>query len=179
MKILFLTNNPNTQPLSDWLIGQGEDVEISGEHSTVLGRQDVRLVLSYNYGKIIEPKYFRLPGVKFINLHISYLPWSGGAHPTLWSVLEYRLLGVTIHWMTPEIDSGGIIWREVVPYSETDTLKEIYERQHAAIQDAFKSEWSKIKELVGSYHHPADIESVKDKLINGWDTTVEELRRAK
>ena len=47
-----------------------------------------------------------------INLHHSYLPFSRGWQ-SIWTVYDTRPLGVSIHYVSSEIDSGDIIVQKI------------------------------------------------------------------
>ena len=106
-----------------------------------------KVVISYNYKYLISREILEiLPKNKFINLHISLLPWNRGAHPNVWSFIDDTPKGVSIHVIDEGIDTGDIlIQKEVEIFESKHTLKTSYELLHREIQQLFKSNWKKIK----------------------------------
>lgn len=151
MRILFLTNNDVSQPLALWLseratveiVGDPIDVEEFAEH-----RPD--LVVSYSYRHLLRrPVLDLLPG-RFLNLHISYLPYNRGADPNFWSIIDGTPKGVTIHLIDEGLDTGPIVaQRSVLFDEECHTLSSSYLLMHDAMQDLFRRRWPWICELQG------------------------------
>lgn len=63
-----------------------------------------------------------------INLHTGYLPWNKGTHPNVWPFIDGTPAGVTLHLMTPKLDEGPIIDRQIVNIGEIDTALSLYEK---------------------------------------------------
>jgi methionyl-tRNA formyltransferase len=171
MRIAFLTNNDNTQPLIDWLRNQGEEVTVYEDHEDMAPAD---LIISYNYRKYVGKKYFNKTPA--INCHISFLPYNRGAHPVLWAALDNTPFGVTIHWMTEQLDRGPILEQREVWSHRLDTLRELYDRHQEVMQRLFVESWEYIKTKVGTEHSTDDLDTVR--LPNGWDTTIEGVRQA-
>lgn len=190
MRILFLTNNKNSQPLIDWLNNSAkEEVIIWDEKLSKENIEKIRpdLVVSYNYKFIIKKEILNLLPNRVINLHISLLPHNRGSNPNIWSFLENTPKGVTIHSLDEDIDTGNIlVQKEVYIDEEKETLKSSYEKLQKEIQGLFKQNWERIKNGdikpikqsgTGSIHYKADYDMVvpliKEK---GWDTPIKELK---
>ncbi|OPY66110.1 MAG: Linear gramicidin synthase subunit A [Syntrophorhabdus sp. PtaU1.Bin050] len=191
MKILFLTNNPITRRLSDWLEQEAceQNVTYEGKISNViLDREAPDLVISYNYRHFIPKDVVAVLGGRAINLHISLLPWNKGADPNVWSFLEDTPKGVTIHLIDEGIDTGNILLQKELFFNEgEETLMSTYNILHKEIQDLFMKNWEqlkrfeiapKISQLDGSRHMIKDFAMVKGLLgKEGWDITINELKR--
>jgi methionyl-tRNA formyltransferase len=189
MKILFLTNNAISEPLIEWL-REREDVTVV-EHK--LAPEDVAklgsdLIVSYSYRHILKRAVLdTLPG-RFINLHISLLPFNRGADPNAWSYLDGTPPGVTIHEIDEGIDTGPILLQQAVPIDESgETLASSYRRLHEAIQALFMSRWEHLRagsivgqpqREVGTFHLTADFAGLKERLlgVEGWDVPLPILR---
>lgn len=188
MKILLLgSDNPECVKLLQYLRAQGEDAVFVAEKITPEKVREFApdIIVSYNYRYILKPDVFDLPRLGTINLHVSYLPWNKGAHPNFWSHLEGTPKGVTIHYIDAGVDTGDIIAREEMDFSDNDTLKTSYEKLHRAIQRLFAEYWPMIKagtaprvtqEGEGTLHRMKDKEQF-DFLLqkNGYDTPIKEL----
>ena len=174
MRILFLTNNTNTENLYKWLT---KDNKVTLSHNLNFeGEYD--LIVSYNFKHIIPAKTIRKYKGKIVNLHISYLPWGRGVSPLFWAVVSKEPIGVTIHFIDEGIDTGDIIVQKRVCIFDNATMRDMYDILQEEIQDLFKKNFLHIKNLVGSYHSKADFESIKHILEpEGWDITIDELRR--
>ena len=70
---------------------------------------------------------------RMINLHPSLLPAYKGkdAIKRAFEAGE-KMCGCTIHYVSAELDSGGIIMQSSVPIEKSDTLESLEERVHAA-----------------------------------------------
>lgn len=191
MRILFLTNNKNSQPLIDWLNNSAkEEVIIWDEKLSKENIEKIRpdLVVSYNYKFIIKKEILSLLPNRVINLHISLLPYNRGANPNVWSFIEDTPKGVTIHYVDEGIDTGDILFqKEVIFEEEKETLASSYEKLHKEIQSLFIENWGTIKNFSiipeaqptgGSTHSIKDFDKIKNILgEEGWDIGVTKLKR--
>jgi methionyl-tRNA formyltransferase len=191
LKVLLLTNNPISYSLANWLLSKEEKIlvysgKIDIEKIKTLNQD---MVISYNYKYIIPKKILELlPRYKFINLHISFLPWNRGAYPNVWSFVDDTPKGVSIHEIDEGIDTGDILIQKGVEINEDKhTLKTSYELLHKEIQQLFKNNWEMIKcsELQavpqkgkGSIHFKKDFEKIKHLLEEeGWDIPVSKFKK--
>jgi len=192
MKVEFLTNNDISLSLADWLKqSRGEQVLINKERLNPenLKKRQPDLVVSYNYKYIIPPDVLGILPGKFINLHISLLPWNRGADPNFWSFVENSPKGVTIHLIDEGIDTGNILLqKEIIFNEEEETLASSYRKLHQALQDLFKSNWTHIRnfEIVpqtqikegGSIHYLKDFAKTKSILGDeGWNIPIPLLKK--
>lgn len=187
MKILFLTNNPITIPLSDWL-NERESVFILYGKLTEYTINNIKpdFVVSYNYKHIIGEEVIGLMPDKIINLHTSYLPFNRGFDPNLWSIIEDSLKGVTIHRIDKGIDTGDILFQRKVDFNDDTTLKGSYNILHKEIQQMFKDTWEKVKEgkvfslkqskNTGSFHLKKELAEMKKTL--DWNITMKQFKIA-
>lgn len=79
------------------------------------------LLLSAAYGRILPEDVLMLPTIGAVNVHPSLLPDYRGVQAVWWAIYEgCTLVGVTVHEMTPAIDTGPILGQaslEVTPDS--------------------------------------------------------------
>lgn len=189
MKILYL--GPKRQNLIEILKHYG-DVQYRDDKLTELefitGQYD--WIISYGYRFIIPKKVIEFYYNKIINLHISYLPWNRGADPNFWSFFYETPKGVTIHFIDEGIDTGEIIYQQIVDMESNDTLSSSYIKLSHAIETLFIDKWDAIinKDFrliennyrkMGSYHCSKEIELYKEMLTDGWNTNVEKIRSFK
>jgi methionyl-tRNA formyltransferase len=185
MKLLFLSNNPITNPLKDWLSVDEEVITCTGMWESKIETINPDFVISYCYRSIIPEEVLDILPNRFINLHTSYLPFNRGADPNLWSIADGTPSGVSIHLIDKGVDTGPIIAQEEVIFSDEETLNSSYNLLHIRIQDLFKRTWPKIKEgnypLIsqsskGTYHSIRDGESMKS-MISDYNMTVAEFKK--
>lgn len=73
------------------------------------------------YGRILTPEILALPPVAFLNVHASLLPRHRGSAPINWALIRGdKETGVTIMWVTYEVDSGPIFLQERAPIAPED-----------------------------------------------------------
>ena len=122
------------------------------------------------------------PG-KAINLHISLLPFCRGAHPILWSIIEGKPLGVTIHMLDAGIDTGSILFQQVTPLSldDVETFASLYKKLCESIEFLFRYNWKYLRtaECFGweqqgspSIHRSSEIDDLLAFMPEKWETTI-------
>lgn len=189
MKILFLTNNAISEPLIAWLREREELIV----HQDKLTESDIarfapELIVSYSYRHILKRAVLdTMPG-RFINLHISLLPFNRGADPNAWSYLDGTPKGVTIHQIDEGIDTGPILLQQAVRIDEArETLASSYSRLHDAMAGLFMANWRELRAGSvqaqpqtgdGTFHLSNDFARLKDILLGaeGWNVPIPILR---
>ena len=83
-------------------------------------------------------KFGVIPKEGILNLHNSWLPWNGGAHPCTWAIVDRTPHGATMHWVTEEIDKGPIFLQRQVLILDTDTADSLYKRTADAEVQLFR-----------------------------------------
>lgn len=89
---------------------------------------DVRpdVVLAHT-NQIVPSALLRCATNGWLNSHSSLLPQYRGAHPIFWALRHHeKRVGVTVHWMTEQVDAGPILGREVVEVEPRDTVFSLY-----------------------------------------------------
>jgi methionyl-tRNA formyltransferase len=84
------------------------------------------LVLSLHSKQVFPQKL--IDNVRCVNIHPGYNPFNRGWFPQVFSILNGKPLGVTIHVMDERIDHGPIIEQETVPVYVWDTSLTAYNR---------------------------------------------------
>ncbi len=92
-----------------------------------LSNQEVDLVLSAGFPYIIPAFVFKKSATKFVNSHPALLPNYKG-YRVIDNAFHNReaYMGVTVHEMVEEVDTGPIIWQEKV-WVENLNLESIYQ----------------------------------------------------
>ena len=66
--------------------------------------------------------------VRCINIHPGLNPYNRGWFPQVFSIINKKPVGATIHLMDKEVDHGDILYQQEVEVFEWDTSKNVYER---------------------------------------------------
>lgn len=66
--------------------------------------------------------------VKCINVHPGYNPYNRGWYPQLFSIINKKPFGVTIHEIDSLLDHGSVIAQKKLPIYEWDTSISVYKR---------------------------------------------------
>ncbi len=81
------------------------------------------------YGRIVPPAVLALPPLGCINLHPSLLPRYRGASPIQGAIADgATTTGVTVLYMSEEVDAGDIILQREVPIHPEETAGELEQR---------------------------------------------------
>jgi methionyl-tRNA formyltransferase len=79
------------------------------------------LMIVTAYGRILTHEMLAIPSVGFLNVHASMLPRHRGAAPVNWALIRGdQETGVTIMWVTYEVDTGPLFLQERVPIEPSD-----------------------------------------------------------
>ncbi|WP_047864515.1 phosphoribosylglycinamide formyltransferase [Rubrobacter aplysinae] len=108
--------------------GSGNREGYDSELADRLARYDVSLVVGAGYMRLLSGKFLaRFPAT--INVHPSMLPEFKGLG-AVERVLEAGVpqTGVTVHYVTEEVDSGPVILQEGLSVRPDDTLESLMER---------------------------------------------------
>jgi methionyl-tRNA formyltransferase len=87
---------------------------------------DLQIVVAF---RMLPEVVWNMPPLGTFNLHASLLPQYRGAAPINWAVINgEKETGVTTFFLTHEIDTGKIIYRERIPIEDTDSFETIHDR---------------------------------------------------
>lgn len=170
VEIVFLGINEVGEWIYNWLTERNDAnvLALLTERGQlpVVKKLDPNLLISAGFRHIVPEDILQIPNLGAVNLHKSYLPYNRGANPNVWSIIEDTPVGVSIHYMTNDIDAGPIIDRRKVPMEPDDTALNLYERLEEAQIEQFKDVWPLIREGTaqttnqdpkeGSYHRKRD-----------------------
>ena len=92
-----------------------------------------------NY-RVLPDHIFRLPKRGAINFHDGPLPGYAGMYVTTWALINgEREHGISWHWMTKEIDAGGVLIEKRFPLSRDETAFTLNIKCYKAGFEAFRS----------------------------------------
>jgi len=87
---------------------------------------DLQIVVAF---RMLPEVVWNMPALGTFNLHGSLLPRYRGAAPINWAVINGdKETGVSTFFLTHQIDTGKIIFREKTPIDENETAGEIHDR---------------------------------------------------
>ena len=190
MKILGLYNSENdcAAGLFRWLEEQGHEVVPASEKldSGWCQAQSFDLTVSYTYSYILTGNELDALNNNVVNLHNGFLPFNRGSKPNFWSIAEGTPRGVTLHYIDEGIDSGDIIFQELVPYRAEETLYSSYMELDAKAKELFQKAfsyyeyWGQMKKTgkgKGTYHCDKDFEMFKEEFPDwSWDISIRDFR---
>jgi len=168
-EVIVLGVNDIGERVYDWLTDQ-EDTDVLAlltekEQLSLVERLEPDLLVSSGFRHIVPEEILNVPDRGAINMHKSYLPYNRGANPNVWSIIEDNPAGVSIHYMTSEVDAGPIVDRRKVPVYSDDTGHDLYDRLEATQFDQFVECWPAIRDdnvdtveqpNEGTYHYKQD-----------------------
>jgi len=177
MKILALGSNcvHLTQDLADhdvWYTDQVVEVDSVKQFAP-------DLVVSFGYRHLLPASILKAVSNRALNIHISLLPWNRGADPNFWSWLTDTPKGVSIHWMTEELDRGELFAQNELHLSNTHTLRSSYSVLVRTAAELFSDTWQSAVDSHpkrcpqlpgGSYHSLEQGQSHLQNFPQGWDT---------
>jgi methionyl-tRNA formyltransferase len=126
--------------------------------------------LSVLFGYIVRSAFLQILPLGCLNLHPAFLPYSRGAYPNVWSIVDGTPAGVTMHYLDEGIDTGDIVAQCQVPTLPTDTGERLYRRLEEASLGLFKETWPLVRsdrvtrtvqdESRGTLHFLRDVEEL-------------------
>lgn len=182
MKVLLLSPYPDYLSKAFYESGDSFVVRTDPIDMDFCIDNQIEFIVSYGYRHIISASVLDNFPLKAINLHISFLPYSRGAHPNFWSIAEGSPTGVTIHFLDNGLDTGNILFqREVDIDHDTHTFNTSYQLLRRELERLFLINWVYIRrsECKGwcqqgepTYHRSAEIEQWSDCLPQMWNTPI-------
>lgn len=130
---LMISNHPDLEAVAKnagidfhlFPITKANKAEQEAKELALLKKYDIEFVVLARYMQILSDDFTRYYPYRIINIHHSFLPAFPGAKP-YHSAYErgVKIIGVTSHYVTAELDSGPIIEQDVVPVSHTDRVED-------------------------------------------------------
>ena len=104
-------------------------------------------IIVNSYSMKLHSEVLSIPKIAAINVHGGLLPEYRGANPIQWAIINGETeTGVTIHYMTEEIDAGDIISQKRIPIFFEDTWIDVRNRLYVITKEILKEELPKIFE---------------------------------
>lgn len=184
VSVVVLGLNRFGERVYEWLVDR-DDADVlalltdPSQYSTVEALQP-ELLVSAGFRHIVPDAVLSIPEKGAVNLHPSYLPYNRGANPNVWSIVESAPAGVSVHYMTADVDAGPIIARQEVPVRPDDDGRSLYRRLEDEQFDLFTECWPDIRddsatevepEVMGTYHYKSEFTDLFE-LDHDAETTV-------
>ncbi|MEY2420206.1 MAG: formyltetrahydrofolate deformylase [Acidimicrobiaceae bacterium] len=131
---LLASNHPDHADLARWFgvdhhhlpVVDGHKDAQEAELSRLLRDNDVDLVVLARYMQILSPQFCAEWAERIINIHHSFLPAFQGARPYHQAHERgVKLVGVTAHYVTAELDDGPIIDQDVIRVTHRDDVDDL------------------------------------------------------
>ena len=149
MDIVFLGVNGIGWEIYEWLCDREsttvQALVTTSEQLDLVERLEPEMLIAAGFGEILPPEILDVPERGCINVHPGYLPHTRGYNPNVWSIVEDRPAGVSIHYMEEDVDTGDVLARRKVDSSFEDTGKTLYKRMERAAVDLFEETWPAIE----------------------------------
>ncbi|WP_104628519.1 phosphoribosylglycinamide formyltransferase [Helicobacter bizzozeronii] len=104
-------------------------VVVSSENELMQALVRCHVILLAGYMKILSPLFIQ--HYPTLNIHPSFLPHHKGKDAIKKSFESQEGMGVSVHWVTEELDGGPIILQESLTREPNDTLESFTQRVHA------------------------------------------------
>jgi len=147
-RILFAGMNDLGKRVLSFLGDRDENVVgvIRSKHELeCVERLQPDMLISCGYRHIIPSDVLEQLPMGAINFHKAMLPYNRGAHPNVWSIIDDKPVGVSLHYMDSGIDTGPVIAQQRVPVKFEDNAKTLYERMEEAQHEMFTNMWDDIR----------------------------------
>lgn len=128
---------------------------------------DLAIVAWWPY--LLRPTAFSLPRLGCVNFHPSLLPHGRGKHPNFWALCEGSPFGVSLHLIDAGVDSGDVVFQQILPVSWEDTGGTLHQRARVAIVALFKENFARLMRgdiprqpqvaSEGSFHRASELEA--------------------
>ena len=101
------------------------------ELESIIRKYNIDCIILAGFMRILSKEFVSKFHKKIINIHPSLLPAFKGKD-AIKSAFDYgvKYTGVTVHYVTPEVDAGPIICQEVVKIEEADTVESLELKIH-------------------------------------------------
>jgi len=131
---VVVSNHPDHADTAAWYgveyhhlpVVDGDKSAQESKLDAVLRGHDVDLVVLARYMQILSPEFCAAWPGRIINIHHSFLPAFQGARPYHQAHERgVKLVGVTAHYATAQLDDGPIIDQDVIRVSHRDDVEDL------------------------------------------------------
>jgi formyltetrahydrofolate deformylase len=131
---VVISNHPDHTEMASWFgvehrhlpIVDGDKATQESLVAAALAEHYVDLVVLARYMQVLSPSFCDAWAGRAINIHHSFLPSFSGARPYHQAHERgVKLIGVTAHYVTADLDQGPIIDQDVIRVSHRDEVDEL------------------------------------------------------
>ncbi len=131
---VVISNHPDHMEMASWFDVEYRHLPIVGGDkaaqeelvAAVLAEHQIDLVVLARYMQVLSPAFCAEWAGRAINIHHSFLPSFSGARPYHQAHERgVKLIGVTAHYVTADLDQGPIIEQDVIRVSHRDDVDEL------------------------------------------------------
>jgi methionyl-tRNA formyltransferase len=99
-----------------------------------LRRREIDLLVSVACPQILKGELLAVPRRGAINIHGALLPDYQGLLPSFWVLANgERVTGVTVHFMSEQVDGGDVVLQRTVAIEERDTVHSLVKRSKIGV----------------------------------------------
>ena len=157
---------------------------VDNETIDLVKRAEPDVIVVNSWYTWMPPELYTMPAHGTLNLHDSLLPKGTGFSPVIWSLISGETqIGLTVHRMDEDLDTGDILVQRSLPIGPKDTGTELVERGMGLIPGALAEalgalesgnpQWRPQDKATRTYFHKR---SERDSLID-WSWPAEDLER--
>jgi formyltetrahydrofolate deformylase len=131
---VVISNHPDHMEMASWFDVEYRHLPIVGGDKAAqeelvaaeLAEHQIDLVVLARYMQVLSPAFCAEWSGRAINIHHSFLPSFSGARPYNQAHERgVKLIGVTAHYVTADLDQGPIIDQDVIRVSHRDDVDEL------------------------------------------------------
>ncbi len=131
---VILSNHEHGRKLADdfgvtfchWPVFRENKIDVEREQLQVLKEHNIDTIVLARYHQILTPNFINHYRQKIINIHHSFLPAFVGANPYSQAHEKgVKIIGVTSHFVTEDLDQGPIIEQDTVRISHRDSVEDL------------------------------------------------------
>ena len=110
-----------------------------------LARIVPQVIVVDSYSMLLREDVLSIPPLGAVNVHYALLPRYRGPNPVQWALInDERETGVTLHYMSPEFDTGDVIAQRRVPVHFSDTAPDVVRRIDAEAEAMLREELPRV-----------------------------------
>lgn len=149
-------------------------------HVAALRDVEFDWIVTVYWAHLLKPEIFQLARRGTVNFHPAPLPINRGWYPHVHSIIDGSPIGVTLHQIDADADTGPIWAQEILTLGPAETAKEIYDRLQQRIVTLFAEKWPAIRDGriqpvpqagPGCYHRKKEIETLNHLDLDAPTTT--------
>ena len=151
VKFCYSHNNQNPEKLSQMNM---VPINLKDSETIDMVQKNFHLIFSLHCKQIFPSSLVK--SCLCINVHPGYNPHNRGWFPQVFSIINGKPAGATIHIMDEYIDRGKIIDQALVNIQSSDTSYDVYERVLSTEKELIRKNLSKIIDGKFSSHLPLE-----------------------